>query len=201
MANNNVTTLVYRGKLEYAKILGDPVLNYSKDGQEWKFDFIPNDPDSAAKELKGLGVGERLRSLEDSDGNPRYEGQKYMTFKQNATRKDGSPNKPISVVDITGKPWPEDVLLGNDTVADVKFVVIDNGKGKFHGVYPRSIRILELVPFTKSEFAPIDEEDEYAKAAAQQARDIAMLSGQRAATAKADETDDLDDDLPEELEA
>lgn len=201
MANNNVTTLVYRGKLEYAKVLGDPVLNYNKDGQEWKFDFVPNDPDSAQKELKGLGVGDRLRSLEDSEGNPRYDGQKYMTFKQNATRRDGSPNKGINVVDIKGNPWPEDVLLGNDTVADVKFVVIDNGKGKFHGVYPRSIRVLELKPFTKQEFEPIDEDDEYAKAAEEQAKTIAMLAGTPKGEPKDRSDDDLDDDLPDDLTA
>ena len=201
MANKDVTTLVYRGKVQYAKILGDPVLNYNKDGQEWKFDFIPNDEASAAKELKGLGVGDRLRALDDSEGNPRYDGQKYMVFKQNATRKDGSANKPITVVDITGKPWPPEVLLGNDTVVDLKFVVIDNGKGKFHGVYPRSLRVLELVPFSKSEFEPIAETDEYAKAAEQQARDIAMLSNQRAAVSKVDEDDTLDDDLPENMVA
>lgn len=199
---DNVTTLVYRGRLEYAKVLGDPVLNYNKDGQEWKFDFIPNDPASAKKELKSLGVGERLRSLTDSEDNPRYDGAEYMSFKQNATRKDGSPNQPITVVDVNGKPWPEDVLIGNDTVADVKFVVIDNGKGRFHGVYPRSIRILELVPFSKNEFEPIDEDDPYFKKAQQTANDIAMLAGTSPDTSgRTDSSDDLDDDLPDNMTA
>lgn len=202
---DNVTTLVYRGQLQYAKVLGDPVLNYNKDGQEWKFDFIPNDEAAAMKELKSLGVGDRLRTLyfKDEDGNPdpknpRYDGRKFMSFKQNATRKDGSPNQAIQVVDIKGNPWPEDVLLGNDTVADVKFVVIDNGKGRFHGVYPRSIRVLELVPYNRPEFDDLDEDDEYFKKAAEQEKDIAMLSGKAANTDRPpfDTDDDLDDDIP-----
>ena len=190
---DNVTTLVYRGKLMYAKVLGEPGLNYNKDGHEWKFDFIPNDPKSAAKELKSLGVADRLRTSEDSDGNPRYDGQEYMTFKQNAIKKDGSPNQPIRVVNINNQAWDENTMIGNETVADVKFVVIDNGKGRFNGVYPRSIRVLDLVPYTKQEFEPIDEEDEYFKKAQQAENDIALLGGNRAAKNN-DSTEDFEDD-------
>lgn len=192
---NKPSTLVFRGTLQYARVLGDPVLNYSKDGQEWKFDFIPNDPAGAAKELASVGVADRLRSLKDSEGNPRYEGKEYMSFKQNAERKDGTPNTPIRVEDIYGNPWPEDVLLGNGTVADVKFVVIDNGRGKFHGVYPRSIRVLELVPYQSKEFAPIDENDPYFKKVAEAANEQALLAGSAPREpAKADS--DLNDEIP-----
>lgn len=177
---NKPSTLVFRGQLQYARVLGDPVLNYAKDGQEWKFDFIPNDPAGAEKELaatKANKVTDRLRSLTDSEGNPRYDGAKYMSFKQAAERRDGTPNNPIRVEDAYGNPWPEDVLLGNGTVADVKFVVIDNGPGKFPGVYPRSIRVLELIPYQSKEFDPIDENDPYFAKAAEAAREIAMLKG------------------------
>ena len=198
---DNVTTLVYRGKLMYAKVLGEPGLNYNKDGHEWKFDFIPNDPKSAAKELKSLGVGDRLRTAETADGELRYDGQAFMTFKQNALKKDGSPNRPIRVVDINNKPWDEETLLGNETVADVKFVVIDNGKGRFNGVYPRSIRVLDLVPYQAKEFEPIDEDDEYFKKAQQAENDIALLSGgSKGGTDNSSPTDDdLDDDLDDVL--
>lgn len=194
MAKDGITTLVFRGRLQYAKVLGEPVLNYNKDGQEWKFDFIPNDEKSAAADLKAVGVSDRLRSLTDSEGNPRYEGQKYMSFKQNATRRDGTPNYPIKVVDALGEPWPEDKLIGNDTVADVKFVVIDNGKGRFNGVYPRSIRILDLVEYNKSEFEPLDDEDEYlkkAQAEANKRKDMKAIAGRDITN------DDLDDDFPD----
>lgn len=190
---DNVTTLVMRGKIQYAKILGEPVLNFNKDGQEWKFDFIPNDPAGAKKELKALGVAERLRSLEDKDGNPRYDGREYMTFKQNAERKDGTPNQPIRVVDVLGNAWDEDNLIGNESDVDVKFVVIDNGKNRFHGVYPRSVRVLNLVPYAKEEFAPIDTEDEFykaAKAEEQKQKDMQALSG-----GKMNTTEEFDDDV------
>ena len=193
---NDVTTLVFRGRLQYARVLGDPVLNYNKDGQEWKFDFIPNDPKGAAKELQAAGVRDRLRSLPDSDDNPRYDGAEYMSFKQNAERKDGTPNTPIRVETLTGNPWPEDVLLGNDTVADVRFVVIDNGKGRFHGVYPRSIRVLDLVEYKSKEFDEISEEDEYYAKVKEQENELALLRGKSPNTSPSvDEEDALDDDL------
>lgn len=196
--SNKPIALVFRGTLQYARVLGDPVLNYNKDGQEWKFDFIPNDQVGAEKELaatKAAKVTDRLRSLADSEGNPRYEGQKYMSFKQAAERRDGTPNIPIRVEDVNGNKWPEDVLLGNGTVADVKFVVIDNGPGKFPGVYPRSIRVLELVPYQSKEFEPIDENDPYFEKAVEVAKEIAMLKG---TPPKAPEpvTDDLNDEIP-----
>jgi len=121
-----------------------------------------------------------------------------MSFKQNATKKNGEPNQPIRVVDIKGDVWPEDVLIGNGTVADVKFVVIDNGKGRFNGVYPRSIRILDLEPFAQKEFDDIDEDDEYYKKAQQAENDIALLAGnKRGSSIEVDNDDDLDDDLDE----
>lgn len=200
MPRDNVTTLVYRGKLQYAKVLGDPVDNYAKDGKEWKFDFIPNDQDGATKELKSLGVGDRLRSKEKADGEPLYDGQKFLSFKHRATKADGSPNDPIKVRTATGKPWPsEDILLGNDTVADVTFVVIDNGKGRFKGMYPRSIRVLDLVPYAKQDATPLDESDEYYEKAAEQERQLAMLAMQSQGTStekKSISLDDLDDDIP-----
>ena len=193
---NGVSTLVFRGRLQYARVLGDPVLNYNKDGQEWKFDFVPNDQDGAAKELEAVGVRDRLRSLKDSEGNPRYDGMEYMSFKQNAERRDGTPNTPIRVEDMFGNNWPEDVLLGNDTVADVKFVVIDNGRGKFHGVYPRSIRVLDLVPYQSKEFQPIDESDPYYKKALEAANEQALLAGSAPKAPERTADEDLNDEIP-----
>lgn len=193
---NKPTTLVFRGRLKYARVLGDPVLNYTKDGQEWKFDFIPNDPEGAAKELKAVKVRDRLRSLKDAEDNPRYDGGEYMSFKQNATRRDGTPNVPIRVEDVYGNPWPEDVLLGNDTVADVKFVVIDNGPGKFPGVYPRSIRVLELVQYQSKEFETLDENDPYFQKAQEAAREVALLKGVPPKTPERND-ESIDDELPD----
>lgn len=154
MTNKATVTAVLRGKTSFAKILGDPVLNYSKDGKEWKMDLIL--PKEAIKEVKALGIGDRVKTKDNyADGQP------FMTFKQAELRRDGTPNQPIKVYDIANRPWDESKLIGNGSDVDVKFVVMDHGPGKKKGVYIRSVRVLNLVPYAQEEFAPIDENDPY----------------------------------------
>lgn len=192
MANKNVTAVI-RGKTSYFKMLGDPVLNYSKDGKEWKTDIIPLDPKGVKKELTAYGIGDRLRT---KDGY--LEGQPYLSLKQKELRSDGTPNEPVKVVDIAGKPWPQDKLIGNGSIVDIKFAVVDFGPGKMKGVYPRSVRVLELVPYNKAEFEPLSEDDEYfAKAAeASMQSEVARANEEREEFRKDFGLDDLDDDLP-----
>lgn len=186
MANNTVTAVI-RGKASFARVLGDPVLNYDKSGKEWKLDVqITKD---TVKEIKSLGIGDRVKSKDEYlDGSP------YLSFKQAEFRKDGKPNFPIKVVDIKGNDWDQSKLIGNGSDIDVKFVVMDHGTGKKKGVYIRSIRVLKLVEYGgKSEFDAIDEDDEF------------YLEAQAAATLEADRANredeefkkdfDLDDDI------
>ena len=184
---NKTQTVTLRGKVMYAKVLGDPVPNFNKDGREWKLDFIPNDQKSAKADLKGLGVADRLRIKDGYADN-----QPYMSFKQSEFKANGDPNARIEVKDILGKDWEQDKLIGNGSVVDMRFVVIDYGPGKKPGCYPRSLRVLDLVPYEKQEFTPIDETDEY------------YLKAQEVANAVSHDTfkedfgleDDLDDELP-----
>jgi len=194
---DNAKTVVLRGKVSYAKVLGDPVLNYAKDGKEWKVDFY----DFPIKEVKALGIGDRVKQKDDYlDGKP------FMSFKQSELKRDGKPNFPIKVEDISGKPWPQDKLLGNGTGVDLKFVKMDFGPGKKAGVYIRALRILDHVPYERSEFSPIASDDEFAGNLAEVQ---AMMEAQREAEDKAfketflgeteeapDEVEDLDDDMP-----
>lgn len=163
--------MVIRGKTSYAKILGDPVLNYSKDGKEWKMDVII---DSATeKEFKAAGIGDRVRRKDDYlDGAP------FVTFKQAEFRRYPDPdtglpkrNDPIKVTDIIGDPWNQKTLLGNGTDVDVTFAVQDHGPGKKRGMYLRSVRVLKLVPYEGgSDAPPIDKDDPFFAEAAAAAR-------------------------------
>lgn len=153
---NKVQTVVLRGEAMYAKVLGDPILNFNKDGKEWKLDFKLADKNSV-KELKELGIEDRVKTKENY-----LDGEPYLTFKQAEFRKDGvTPNYPIKVVDIKGNSWDQEKLIGNGSKVDVKFVIMDFGPGKKKGVYIRSIRVLDLVPYEKNDFPEIDENDEF----------------------------------------
>jgi len=164
------TTLVLRGKANYAKILGKPIPNYNKDGLEWKMDLIVDK--SVIKEMKALGVGDRVKQKDDyADGAP------YLHFRHRELNNKGDKNKPIKVTDILGDPWDDDTLIGNGSVVDVKFDVVDYGPGMKHGVYIRSVRVLDLVPYNGEKLEPINEEDEYFQKAAEARRKKDELSG------------------------
>ena len=197
---NKPQTAVFRGKAQYAKVLGEPMLNYNKDGKEWKLDRVRADK-RTLKEAKKLGIGDRIKQKDDY-----VDGQNYMTFKQAEFKRDGTANDPIKVTDILDNPWPKDKLIGNGSDVDVKFVVIDYGPGKKSGVYIRSIRVLKLVEYNKKEFDDLPEDDEFAaeaKAAAEKrARDMEQFKKDfelDADEGDAVEADALDDDLEEVL--
>ncbi len=155
----------------WMKVLGDPVDNFAKDGKEWTFDFTP-DADGL-KTLKGVKLAGRIKNKDDDRGD-------FMAFKQKATRRDGSPNRPITIVDARNRKWPEDQKIGNGSKIEVKFSVKEYGAGIQAGVYPQAIRILEHVPYERQEFAPLPEESEYVQHAPDFAKDFG-----------------LDDDFPE----
>lgn len=164
MATNSVK-MVIRGKTSYAKILGDPVLNYSKDGKEWKMDLVI-DKDTA-KEFKEAGIGDRVKSKPDY-----LDGQFYVTFKQAEFRRSGDKNDPIKVVDILGDPWDQRTLIGNGSDVDVTFAVQDHGPGKKKGMYIRQVRVLKLVPYEGGDTPPPINPDDpfFAEAEAARAR-------------------------------
>lgn len=189
---SNKTTIVIRGKASYAKLLGDPVLNYNKDGKEWKMDIKISK--ETAKEMKGFGLADRVKMKADY-----LDGEPYLSFKQPEFKRDGKRNKPIAVYNILGKPWDQETLIGNDSDIEIKFQKVDYGPGKKSGAYLRSVRILKLVPYQGSSgFATVDENDEFyqeaLKAEAANAEAMAQAANEEL---RADlEKDALNDELP-----
>lgn len=159
MALNDTKVAVWRGKASYAKILGDPVPNFGKDGFEWKMDLEIDK--SLVKEAKALGIADKVKEKDNYlDGRP------HVTFKQKELKRDWKTGEmvkadPIKVTDILNNPWPQDRLIGNGSVCDVKFTVKDYGPGKKSGFYINSVRVLDHVPYEREEFSKIAETDEY----------------------------------------
>lgn len=203
------TIHTFRGKTSFAKILPDQLsLNYSKDGKEWKVDLEIDE--ATVKEAKKLKIADKIRRGEpyEKDGveKPAYlDGRPYLTFRQAELRRDGSPNNPIEIKDILGKPWDYTKEIGNGSVVDLKFAVVDNGPGKKKGIYPRAIRVLELVEFKRQTFTDIDESDPYYQAALKAQEDLKAAPSERSEVAAPEKTettfeqdfglDELDDDL------
>lgn len=138
------------GKIHWAKVLGDPVPNFNRDGYEWTFEFTPND--------EALGL---FKELKITNKMKEKEGRTFLKFTQKQKQANGKENFPITVVDARNQPWDPNVKIGNDSLVEVKFKVVDYGKGMPTGVYPQAIRVLELKPYVRQEFAPLPEDNEF----------------------------------------
>ena len=192
----DVQTVVLRGKTSFAKVLPDDLgLNYDKSAKEWKLDLEIDE--TTAKTMKQYGIADRVKRKDEYlDGAP------YLSFKISEFNKRGEPNRPLEITDILGNAWGDE-KIGNKSVVDLKFVVMDFGKGMKKGVYPRSMRVLEHVPFKIKAFNDLDESDPYYQAALEAAEkkkaahaDLNAAFGLNKTEAPVLATDDLSDDLP-----
>jgi hypothetical protein len=192
----NSKEIVYiRGPIHWTKVLGDPVDNYDKNGREWTFDLALDK--AGVKQMNGIKVQgkpvKNIKNRDDERGDFVQFKQKYREpeeYERYGQKVRSIAEQRIKVMDAEGNAWDQDVKIGNGTIADVKFEVVDYGKGKYAGVYPRAIRVLKHVPYAASEFAPMDESDEFYKAPSKGDGFVDSFLGHTA-------SDDLDDDIPE----
>lgn len=136
----------------WMKVLGDPVPNYARDGNEWTLDFTPNK--EALEALAALKLNNKLKNKDDMRGQ-------FLALKQKEFTAKGKKNDPITVVDARNRPWDQSVKIGNGSLIEVKLDVVDYGKAMPTGLYVRAIRVLDLVPFVRQEFAPLPEDNEF----------------------------------------
>lgn len=127
--------------------------DYSKE-REWSLEAVPYRK-SDMEALKRAGIVDKLKTPKDG-------GDKYLILRQKEFKKDGDLNDPITVKDIEGNPWTDaKKLIGNGSIADVKFNVVDYGATMQKGTYLKAVRVLEHVPYNRVEFAPLSEDDEF----------------------------------------
>lgn len=193
MAKGN--TVVVRGELNWAKVIGEPRLNeYKKrelgvEEREWTVDVSP---DAAGLEkFKEMKITEKLR---EPKGEKDTRTGKFVTFRHAEYRKDKDGDKvkndPIKIVDATGQAWPEGKLIGNGSIADVKFRIPERRPGRPYGLYIQAIRVLEHVPFEVEEFEPLSEDDRFF------AGDKKKDTPQKAETPAEETDEDFDDEIP-----
>jgi hypothetical protein len=108
--------------------------------------------------LREIGLDKRLKNKDDMRGD-------FFQFRQREETRDGNKNRPITVVDAKNRPWNPKTKIGNGSLVEVKFNVKDYGAGKNAGVYPQAIRVLNLVPYERQEFAELPEDNEFVQKA------------------------------------
>ena len=198
------TKVFARGKVYWAKIVGDQALkqNYDGTGREWSFEFEPEDP-SFLKEhrlldrLKDpLGYANRLEDRGEREkaekAREAAEGRgDYLVLKKPEFTRDGQKNDPFRIYDENNEPW-DDRLIGNGSVVDVKLDIRDWGVGKKKSIYCTAIRVRDLVPYEVDEFAGMD--NEYDAPAPKTRKDPPARKAKTKLSG--DDLADLDDDIP-----
>lgn len=152
--------MMLQGKAFWSKILGKPQDGYTAGEREWSID-IGLDADAEAKYLKEGGSDFYLKSKDNhpADGN-------YIPFKRKEIKQDGTPAKPISVVDKKGQPWDSSTKIGNGSTVNFKFALNEVQVGKVKRLKPSliAIQVVDLVPYEGSggdfeEFPTIDDDN------------------------------------------
>lgn len=138
--------MLISGKAKWAKIVGEPVWGYKNQFKEWSIDVYVDDETAAKLEVEGL----KDRIKDKGDGP-------YITFKRKEFKQDGTPNKPIRIVDHRGQDW-DDRRIGNGSTVNVNFAINEYKKGE-RSANILSLQVWDLVSYNGSEF-PIKDEDE-----------------------------------------
>lgn len=154
------TYLVLRGKLHWAKIVGDAQPHtgnpkYDK-GPSWSVDLTPDAKSRALLEEHGL-----MKKLREPGNGPK-EGrtESFITLRHLLNRPDGTQNRPLTIKDVRGEAW-DGSKIGNESVADVKVKAVDYGSGSEMGLYIQAVRILDHIPYERNDFEPLSEDDEF----------------------------------------
>lgn len=154
--SDNVNIKQISGTSFWCQLLGEPVLNYNKDGKEWSIDVGQLSEDTQ-KILIKLGLGPKIKNKGDDRGA-------FITFKRNSVKKGGpkagEANKPIKIVGPDGKTeWDPAIKIGNGSEVRVRFsvneVVGGPAKKKFIRGDILSMQVWKHVPFVaveRSEF-------------------------------------------------
>ena len=139
--------MLIQGKIRWAKIVGEPSWGYKNAHKEWSCDLFVDDATIA--KLKAEGLKDRLK--DKGDGT-------FITFKRRELKADGTPNKPIRIVDSKGQPW-DGRKIGNGSVVNVNFAINEFSKTE-KNVNILSLQVWELVPYEGGGDFPIREDDE-----------------------------------------
>lgn len=151
--------MILRGRVAWAKVLGKPAKGYDENEKEWSIDF---EPTSEGVE-KYLAEGGSDFYIKQKDNHPL---DQYIAFKRREMKRDGTPAKPITVLDSKGKPWDPSVKIGNLSVVDAKFALNEVTVGRTKRMKPSliALKVVELVEYegkgNESDFEEFDFDDE-----------------------------------------
>ena len=133
------TKVLKNVKLNWAKLTGEPRLNYSEDGYEWSVDVVIDADHRELLEAENIG-----------DYFKEKNGETFFKYRRPSVYANGNPAKPVRVIDSNGKAWDPEVALGNGTTADIQITMTEMKRGKNKGTFKPTVlavRVTDLVEY------------------------------------------------------
>jgi hypothetical protein len=147
--------MLIRGTAKWPKVTGEPHWGYEEKHKEWSLDVFPED--ESLERLKAEGLSDKLK--DKGNGN-------FMTFKRRETKQDGTPNKPIRIVDHHGEVLQDEDTpykgkkIGNGSIVNINFAVNEYGKNQ-KSANILSMQVWDLVPYEGGEFPTKEDESNW----------------------------------------
>jgi len=129
------TTLIIKGKAQFA-FLTSP----NKKSKKYQIDVVGlSKADVKALEAIGITVHDEADKPEKKKGYGRY-----------ITAKSSMKPRSNNVVDATGKPLGDDILIGNDSVVEVKVKAHPYIYEGTHGIMTalQAVKVVDLIEYT-----------------------------------------------------
>jgi hypothetical protein len=148
--------MLISGKSYWTKIIGEPRKGYEDDPvPEWSMD-VALTPESA-KALRDAGCTSYVKNKGDDRGD-------FVSLKRKALKQDGTPAKPIKVVDAHNNDWNKR-LIGNGSTVNVSIALNERTyKGKkFLKPSILAVQVWDLVEYQPKESFPTRTEEDFPK--------------------------------------
>lgn len=136
--------MLITGRAKWAKVHQvDMQFPDLRGGGRWSINIIVDkDNEETIKNTTIGGASLFGRIKTDKDGD------RVITFEREEIKKDGSKNKPPSVIDSQKHPTLE--LIGNGSLVNVSVFIRRGPKMEYPKGYLNTVQVLELVTFSKS---------------------------------------------------
>lgn len=136
-------------KCTWCRLLGKPHSGFDKTDRSqdrWSVDVSLSK--EQVKELVGLGLKTQIKNRDDDRGD-------FIQFIQKAFTRDGQPMRAPEVVDGQKKPWDQTKLIGNGSILNISYKIIETSFGpkKFLKPILKAVQVWKLEEFVpKSDF-------------------------------------------------
>lgn len=123
MTKEKLETKIIQAKAYWCKLLGKPRPSFDGKNLEWSVDVMFDKAGLQALQEFGIDRFYVKKGKPNKDNTPNeLTGKPVIKFVRKDKKADGTPTKPIAILDENGDPWDQTKLIGNGSVVNIKIM-------------------------------------------------------------------------------